>query len=137
MHRRLGALACIGLTALLQGCGGGGGEHPIEADALRDCLAKHGATFGGQRAGATGYAPLFHLAADLEGSISGSSIEVFIEKSTAAAHRDAADAKAALASVGISDPGGRVVGSRNAVVVFEPTPSTRARGAVRSCLAGR
>jgi hypothetical protein len=108
----------------------------VGADALRDCLAKHGASFGGQRAGATGYATLFHLAPDLQGGIVGSSIGVFVEKSTRLARRDAADAESALAAVGVSDPAGSVVQNRNAVVVFEPPPSGRARDAVRACLAG-
>jgi len=136
VDRRLGALACIGLTSLLAGCGDGGGEDLIDADALRNCLAKHGASFGAHPAAATGYAPLFHLAPDLEGKIRGSSVEVFIERSAVRARRDAADAKGALTAVGLSEPTGSVEQSRNAVVVFEPPPSSEARSAVRSCLSG-
>jgi hypothetical protein len=137
VSRRLGALACIGLASwTTAGCGGGGGEQLVGADALRDCLAKHGASFGSQRPGATGYATLFHLAADLQGRIAGSSISVFIEKSARAARRDAADAKSALSAVGVNDPAGSVLLNRNAVVAFEPPPSERARDAVRACLAG-
>jgi hypothetical protein len=108
----------------------------VGANALRDCLAKQGASFGGQHPGATGYATIFHLAADLQGSIAGSSIGVFIEKRAQGARRDAADAKSALSAIGVTDPAGSVVLDRNAVVVFEPPPSVRARDAVRACLAG-
>jgi hypothetical protein len=104
-------------------------------DSLRDCLAKQGATFAGQKPSATGYAPLFHLAADLQGRIAGSSIDVFIEKTPEGARRDAADARGSLGAIGISDPSGSVVLGRNVVVVFEPPPSARARAAIRSCLA--
>lgn len=127
-------MACIGLAAWSAGCGGGDSEPLIAKDSLRDCLAKQGATFTGQRPSATGYAPLFHLAADLQGRIAGSSIDVFIEKTPEAARRDAADARGAVGAIGISDPAGSVVVSRNATVVFEPPPSDRARAVVRSCL---
>ena len=127
-------MACIGLAAWSTGCGGGDSESLVGVDSLRDCLAKQGATFAGQKPSATGFAPLFHLAADLQGRVAGSSIDVFIEKSSEAARGDAADARGALSSIGISDPAGSVVVSRNAVVVFEPPPSARARAAVRSCL---
>jgi hypothetical protein len=134
VSRRLGAVACLALTSLAAGCGGGGGEQTIAADAVRDCLAGHGATFGAGRAGATGFAPLFHLAADLQGSIGGTSVEIFVEKGLAAARRVAADARGALGSVGISAAGGRVLQLRNAVAVFEPAPSARTRAAVSACL---
>ncbi|MFL5906460.1 MAG: hypothetical protein ACJ75Z_02540 [Solirubrobacterales bacterium] len=134
MSRRLGAVVCIGLASWIAGCGGDGGPHPIDADSLRDCLAKQGGSFGGQRPGATGYAPLFHLAADLQGRIGGSSIDVFIEKTVEGARRDAADANGALTSIGVSDPASSVLRERNAVVVFEPPPSGSARAAVRDCL---
>jgi hypothetical protein len=127
-------MACIGLTAWSAGCGGGGSEPLVATDSLRDCLAKQGATFAGQKPSATGFAPLFHLAADLQGGIAGSSIDIFIEKTPEAARRDAADARGALSAIGISDPAGSVVVSRNAVVVFEPQPSAQARALVRSCL---
>jgi hypothetical protein len=136
VSRRLGAVACLVLIPLSSGCGGGGGgERTIGADALRDCLARHGASFGGERPGATGYAPLFHLAPDLQGRIAGSSIAVFLEKSAGAARRDAADARGALGAVGIAGGNGTVIQRANAVVVFEPAPSPGAREAVTSCLA--
>jgi hypothetical protein len=127
-------MACIGLAAWSTGCGGGESQPLIGADSLRDCLAKQGATFAGQRPSATGYAPLFHLAADLQGRVAGSSIDVFIEKTPDGARRDAADARGALSAIGAPNPAGSVVVSRNAVVVFEPPPSGRARAAVRSCV---
>jgi hypothetical protein len=133
VSRRLAALACIGFAASAAGCGDGR-EHLIGADALRDCLAKRGASFGGQRPGATGYAPLFHLAPDLQGRIAGSSIGVFIERSSDAALHGAADARGTLGGLGISNAAGSVLVQRNAVVVFEPPPSNGARDAVRSCL---
>jgi hypothetical protein len=128
-------MACIGLIAWTAGCGGGDSQPLVGADSLRDCLAKQGATFAGQKPSATGFAPLFHLAADLQGRVAGSSIDVFIEKTPEGARSDAADARGALSAIGISNPAGSVVLSRNAVVVFEPPPSTRARTAVRTCLA--
>jgi len=128
-------MACIGLAAWSTGCGGGDSESLVGADSLRECLAKQGATFAGQKPSATGFAPLFHLAADLQGRVAGSSIDVFIEKTPAGARRDAADARGALGAIGIPDPSGSVMVSRNAMVVFEPPPSARARTAVRSCLA--
>jgi hypothetical protein len=134
VSRRLGAVACLALTSLAAGCGGGGGEQTIAADAVRDCLAGHGATFGAGRAGATAFAPLFHLAADVQGSVGGTSVAIFVERSSAAARRVAADAKGALGSVGISAAGGSVVQRRNAVAVFEPVPSARTRTAVTACL---
>jgi hypothetical protein len=134
VNRRLGALACIGLASWIAGCGGGG-ESLVGEDALRDCLGKHGATFGAQSPGATGYAPLFHVAADLQGKLGGTSIDVFIEKNADRARRDAADAKGALTAVGISDPAGSIVSQRNAVIVFARPPPAQAREAVRSCMA--
>jgi hypothetical protein len=129
---RLAALACVGFAASAGGCGDG--AQLTEAAALRDCLAKRGASFGGQRPGATGYAPLFHLAPSFEGRIAGSSIGAFVEKSSAAASRDAADARGALREVGNPDPARSVMAHKNAMVVFEPPPSGAAREAVRACL---
>jgi hypothetical protein len=133
VNRRLGALACIGVASWVAGCGGGG-ESLVGEDSLRDCLGKHGFTFGAQTPGATGYAPIFHVAADLQGAIRGISINVFIEKNAERARRDAADARGALTAVGIADPTGSVVAHRNAVVVFDRPPPAEAREAVRSCL---
>jgi hypothetical protein len=134
MNRRLGALACIGLASWTAGCGGGG-ESLIGKDALRSCLGKQGVSFGAQRPSAAGYAPLFHVAADLQGTIGDSSIDVFIAKNAQRARRDAADAKSALSAVGVQDPSGNVITDRNAVVVFDRPPSARGREAVHSCMA--
>jgi hypothetical protein len=134
VNRRLGALACIGLASWIAGCGDGG-ESLVGEDGLRDCLGKHGVAFGAQSPGATGYAPLFHVAADFHGQLAGISIDVFIEKSAARARRTAADAEGALSAVGVSGPAGSVVSQRNAVVVFDRPPTAQARETVRSCMA--
>jgi hypothetical protein len=134
VNRRLGALACIGLASWIAGCGGGGGESLIGEDALRNCLGKHGVAFGAQSPGATSYAPLFHVAADLQGTMGQTSIDVFIEKDAQRARRDAADAKGALTGIGVTDPAGSVVAQRNAVVVFDRPPPAQAREAVRACM---
>jgi hypothetical protein len=125
----------MGLASWIAGCGGGG-EPLIGEDALQNCLGRHGVTFGAQSPGATGYAPLFHVAADLQGEIGGSSLNVFIEKNAERARRDAADAKSALTAVGIANPAGSVVAQRNAVVVFAHPPPAQARELVRSCMTG-
>jgi hypothetical protein len=136
VSRRLGAVACLIVISLLPGCGGGGGTQTIGRDDLRNCLGAHGAILGPQPSGATGFAPLFHLSPDLQGSIGGTSVAVFVEKNAGAARGVAADARGALGSVGIHPGPGGVVQGRNAVIVLEPAPSARARAAVAACLTG-
>lgn len=133
MNRRLGAPIAVALAASIAACGSSG-ETVIHEDALRDCLAHHGATFGGQGQGATGYAPVFHLAADFQGTVAGGSINVFVEKNAVRARSDAADAESALRSVGIQNPSDNLVARKNVVVVFDQPPSADARDTVRSCL---
>jgi hypothetical protein len=135
VSRRLGAVACLLIVLLATGCGGGGGEKTIATDDLRDCLGKRGATFGATGGGA-GIASFFPFAVDFQASIGRTSIAVSTARDTAAARRAAADARSSLGSVGVAPGSGNVMQRRNAVVIFDPAPSPRARAAVRSCLAG-
>jgi hypothetical protein len=133
VNRRLCAPIAVALAASIAACGSSG-ESVISEDAVRDCLGHHGATLGGQGQGATGYAPLFHVAADFQGSLGGGSMNVFVEKNSARARSDAADAEGALASVGVQNPSRNMVAGRNVVVVFDRPPSASTRATVRSCL---
>jgi hypothetical protein len=133
VNRALIAPITLALAASIAACGSSG-PSVIHEDALRDCLGKNGATFGTTGQGATGYAPLFHVAADLQGTMSGDSMNVFIEKDAARARSDAADAEGALRAVGVQNPSDNLVAGRNVVIAFDRPPSGASRTAVRSCL---
>ena len=133
MNRALIAPLALALAASIGACGSSG-ESAIHEDALRDCLGKQGATFGTAGQGATGYAPLFHIAADFQGTMGGDSMNVFVEKDAARARSDAADAEGALRAVGLQNPSNNLVEGRNVVIAFDRPPSGATRAAVRSCL---
>jgi hypothetical protein len=135
VNRRLCALIAAVVATRIAACGGGGdGNEPIHEDALRDCLGKHGVAIGDQQQGVTGFAPVFHVAADFQGSIGGTAINVFIEKTEDRARRDAADAEGALSTVGVQNPSDNVVANRNVVIVFDRPPSDETEATVRACM---
>ena len=104
----------------------------MNVDQLRNCLGTHGAsvTAGG---GGASFVP---VAADFRATIGHTSITVATSGSAAAARRAAADARSALGSVGVPQGSGNVIQRSNAVVIFDPAPSARARAAVDACLSG-
>jgi hypothetical protein len=139
VDRRLGALACIGLTSLLSGCGGGGGHELLSETGVRECLA--GAHFGphptpSNSSDWAGYAPIFVPDFTAESS-DGTGVAIIVQGSAKRAEETSANVRSAFASLGGSAArADRVIASQNAVAVFSRSPTAAERRAVRSCLAG-
>jgi hypothetical protein len=134
--RRLGALACIGFSFWLAGCGGGGGDDLLGEGDVRDCLVQAG--FGLQPgSGGVEYAPAYLTTAPdfTAHTKNGASVDVIVLGSEERARRVAAHARSALATLG--SPGASaetsVIASQNAVAVFHRPPSQADRDAVRGC----
>jgi hypothetical protein len=135
--RRLGALACIGFSCWLAGCGGGEDDLLSEGD-VRDCFVQAG--LGPQPPASGGdveYAPAYlNTAPDFTARTKGgASVDVIILGSEERARRAAAHARSALATFGSSGAArSAVVAGRNAVAVFHRSPSQSDRDAVRNCI---
>jgi hypothetical protein len=138
VNRSVAALAWIGFTALLVGCGGNEADL-VSEKSVRDCLADTGIALQPQGApdSAGGFAPFF--APDFTAHTkSGQTVGVVVEGSVQRARRTAAHVRSAVASLGTSGRGtdAIVVSRENVVAVFSSSPSAADRDAVRSCLGG-
>jgi hypothetical protein len=130
MGARFAAVPVL-IALILAGCGGG--DDAITEGSLRDCLADQGLR---QRPeGSTPNAPLFNLSPDFRMQVQGgASVGLLVEGSDEKARRRAADIRGSLQTLGIADPAERLLTKRNAIAVFERTPSSKTREAVASCL---
>ena len=127
----LGSLPVLAASvALLAGCGGGG-DNLIAENELRDCLTTEGLTVEepdlGQGAVLGNVSPDFRALTE-----EGVGLEVVVQGNEKKAERTAADIQGALASFGAS--GAEVVSERNAIVIFDESPSDGSRAAVEDCL---
>jgi hypothetical protein len=140
VHRRFGALACIGLASLFGGCGGGVNSSLLSETSVRECLANANIRqqpSGAARGASKGYAPTY--AADFTAyTADGASIDVVVQRTTHRASATAADVRSALQSFGPSatEAADRVISAQNVVAVFSRPGSAADRNAVRRCLAG-
>lgn len=109
----------------------GSSSNQVDLTATRGCLADSGYRRV-QVVDVEGSLP-GSVAANLTMEKSGTTIEAIVNGNVARAQRRLADLRGALQSFGAPDPEGRVVRVDNAVVVFTPVPTARARRDVLTC----